>query len=156
MPGATDAATPYLRPNPRKSVPAPARRDYSALVEPLLGLLRALSRREGERRRQRAREQRVVLLTFQEDQSAQEIAAEIERMRGGKVAGADGTTRDLRNDDFMVVTPYNGQVRCLRERLPEGVRIGIVFELHGQMRLLDVFDPDGNRVQLAQDLAGGS
>lgn len=34
----------------------------------------------------------------------------------------------------------------------EGVEIGVVFELHGEMRLLDVFDPDGNRVQLAQEL----
>lgn len=33
-----------------------------------------------------------------------------------------------------------------------GVEVGIVIELTGQMRLLDVFDPDGNRVQLAQDL----
>jgi catechol 2,3-dioxygenase-like lactoylglutathione lyase family enzyme len=28
-----------------------------------------------------------------------------------------------------------------------------VLELHGTMRLLDVFDPDGNRLQLAQDLS---
>jgi hypothetical protein len=28
-----------------------------------------------------------------------------------------------------------------------------VLELHGQIRLLDVFDPDGNRLQLAQELA---
>jgi hypothetical protein len=27
-----------------------------------------------------------------------------------------------------------------------------VLELHGQLRLLDIFDPDGNRVQLAQIL----
>jgi catechol 2,3-dioxygenase-like lactoylglutathione lyase family enzyme len=33
-----------------------------------------------------------------------------------------------------------------------GVDVGIVLELTGQMRLLDVFDPDGNRVQLAQEL----
>ena len=33
-----------------------------------------------------------------------------------------------------------------------GVEVGIVLELAGQMRLLDVFDPDGNRVQLAQVL----
>lgn len=33
-----------------------------------------------------------------------------------------------------------------------GVEIGIVLELTGQMRLLDVYDPDGNRVQLAQEL----
>jgi catechol 2,3-dioxygenase-like lactoylglutathione lyase family enzyme len=34
----------------------------------------------------------------------------------------------------------------------DGVDVGVVFELHGQMRLLDVFDPDGNRIQLAQEL----
>lgn len=33
-----------------------------------------------------------------------------------------------------------------------GVDVGIVLELTGQMRLLDVYDPDGNRVQLAQEL----
>ena len=33
-----------------------------------------------------------------------------------------------------------------------GVEVGIVLELTGQMRLLDVFDPDGNRLQLAQEL----
>jgi hypothetical protein len=33
-----------------------------------------------------------------------------------------------------------------------GVEVGIVLELSGEMRLLDVYDPDGNRVQLAQEL----
>ena len=37
----------------------------------------------------------------------------------------------------------------------EGVEVGVVFELHGEMRLLDVFDPDGNRIQLAQELSEG-
>jgi catechol 2,3-dioxygenase-like lactoylglutathione lyase family enzyme len=35
----------------------------------------------------------------------------------------------------------------------EGVAVGVVFELHGEMRLLDVFDPDGNRLQFAQELS---
>ncbi len=44
-------------------------------------------------------------------------------------------------------------VKAEAERLrADGVEVGVVLELHGQMRLLDVFDPDGNRVQLAQDL----
>jgi catechol 2,3-dioxygenase-like lactoylglutathione lyase family enzyme len=33
-----------------------------------------------------------------------------------------------------------------------GVEVGTVFELHGEIRLLDVFDPDGNRLQFAQEL----
>ena len=44
-------------------------------------------------------------------------------------------------------------VKHAAEQLREaGVEVGVVFELHGEMRLLDVFDPDGNRVQLAQEL----
>jgi catechol 2,3-dioxygenase-like lactoylglutathione lyase family enzyme len=34
----------------------------------------------------------------------------------------------------------------------EGVRVGTVLEIPGTIRLLDVFDLDGNRLQLAQDL----
>ena len=34
----------------------------------------------------------------------------------------------------------------------EGVKVGIILELQGEMRLLDVYDPDGNRIQLAQEL----
>jgi catechol 2,3-dioxygenase-like lactoylglutathione lyase family enzyme len=34
----------------------------------------------------------------------------------------------------------------------EGVNVGTVVELAGQMRLVDVFDPDGNRIQLSQPL----
>ncbi len=44
-------------------------------------------------------------------------------------------------------------VKAEAERLrSDGVEVGVVFELHGAMRLLDVFDPDGNRIQLAQEL----
>lgn len=39
------------------------------------------------------------------------------------------------------------------DRLREaGVEVGIVLELTGEMRLLDVYDPDGNRIQLAEEL----
>jgi catechol 2,3-dioxygenase-like lactoylglutathione lyase family enzyme len=31
-----------------------------------------------------------------------------------------------------------------------GVRVGTVLDLAGQVRIVDVFDPDGNRIQLAQ------
>ena len=34
----------------------------------------------------------------------------------------------------------------------EGVKVGTVIELAGQMRIVDVFDPDGNRIQLSQPL----
>ena len=45
-------------------------------------------------------------------------------------------------------------VKALAEELRnDGVEVGVVFELHGEMRLVDVFDPDGNRIQFAQELS---
>ncbi len=44
-------------------------------------------------------------------------------------------------------------VKSDAERLrAQGLEVGVVFELHGQIRRVDVFDPDGNRIQLAQSL----
>jgi len=44
-------------------------------------------------------------------------------------------------------------VKADAQRLRDaGVEVGTVVELGGQVRLVDVFDPDGNRVQLAQHL----
>jgi catechol 2,3-dioxygenase-like lactoylglutathione lyase family enzyme len=33
-----------------------------------------------------------------------------------------------------------------------GVKVGVVLEIPGTIRLLDIFDPDGNRLQLSQDI----
>lgn len=45
-------------------------------------------------------------------------------------------------------------VKTAAEELRQaGVDVGVVFELHGEIRILDVFDPDGNRLQLAQELS---
>jgi len=42
------------------------------------------------------------------------------------------------------------------DRLREaGVEVGTVIELAGQMRIVDVFDPYGNRIQLAEQLSAG-
>ena len=44
-------------------------------------------------------------------------------------------------------------VKAVAEKLRnEGVEVGVVVELHDEIRLLDVFDPDGNRLQFAQEL----
>jgi predicted enzyme related to lactoylglutathione lyase len=44
-------------------------------------------------------------------------------------------------------------VKAEAERLREaGVQVGVVLELAGGIRLLDVYDPDGNRIQLSQEL----
>ena len=56
-------------------------------------------------------------------------------------------------DEGGVATIDVEDVKAERERLErEQVEVGTVLELHGAMRLLDVFDPDGNRIQLAQEV----
>ena len=45
-------------------------------------------------------------------------------------------------------------VKAEAERLRRGeVEVGTVLELHDEVRLVDIFDPDGNRLQLAQQLS---
>ena len=66
------------------------------------------------------------------DEEVAEIAKRIAAMRGGRFTDADGTTRPLREDDFMVVAPYNAQVLRLRTALPAGVRVGTVDKFQGQ------------------------
>jgi len=39
------------------------------------------------------------------------------------------------------------------ERLrAEGIEVGTVLELHEEMRIVDVYDPDGNRLQLGEEV----
>ena len=56
-------------------------------------------------------------------------------------------------DESGVATIDVEDIKAERERLERAnVRVGTVFELQGAMRLLDVYDPDGNRIQLAEAL----
>jgi len=56
-------------------------------------------------------------------------------------------------EDGGVATVDVDDVKAEAERLrADDVEVGTVFELHGEVRLLDVFDPDGNRIQLVQEL----
>ncbi len=65
-------------------------------------------------------------------EEANAIAVELERLVGREYTPADGPPRPLRYEDVMVVAPYNMQVRCLRARLPEAVRVGTVDKFQGQ------------------------
>ena len=62
--------------------------------------------------------------------------AEGEPTMGGGVAAVD-------------VEDIKSAAQRLRD---EGVDVGTVIEFAGQMRLVDVFDPDGNRVQLTEEI----
>jgi catechol 2,3-dioxygenase-like lactoylglutathione lyase family enzyme len=56
-------------------------------------------------------------------------------------------------EDAGVATIDVDDAKAEAERLrAEDVDVGTVLELHNEVRLLDVFDPDGNRVQLVQQL----
>jgi catechol 2,3-dioxygenase-like lactoylglutathione lyase family enzyme len=53
--------------------------------------------------------------------------------------------------DGGVVMVDVDDVKAEAERLrAEGVEVGVVVDLAGEIRFVDVFDPDGNRVQLAE------
>jgi predicted RecB family nuclease len=66
------------------------------------------------------------------DEEVARIRALIAGMLRRSFTDADGTTRPLREEDFMVVAPYNAQVHRLRAGLPGGVRIGTVDKFQGQ------------------------
>lgn len=56
-------------------------------------------------------------------------------------------------EEEAVLTLDVPDVKAEAERLrAAGVEVGTVVEIPSTIRLLDVFDPDGNRLQLSQDL----
>ena len=64
------------------------------------------------------------------------------------------TEGEPETEEGAVATIDVEDVKGERERLAAAqVEVGTVLELHGAMRLVDVFDPDGNRLQLAQELS---
>jgi predicted RecB family nuclease len=65
-------------------------------------------------------------------EEAERIAAELEVLRGRWYTAADGRRWQLRDEDVMVVAPYNAHVRCLSQRLPARVRVGTVDKFQGQ------------------------
>jgi uncharacterized protein len=69
-------------------------------------------------------------------QSAEEAAAiarEVDLLlRGGTVTDCNGAVRPLEAADILVVTPFNMQVRCLREALPDAIEVGTVDRFQGR------------------------
>jgi catechol 2,3-dioxygenase-like lactoylglutathione lyase family enzyme len=75
--------------------------------------------------------------------------AKLER-NGIEIGLAEG---EPQGDEGAVAHVDVFDVKAVAEELRhDGVDVGVVFELHGEMRLLDVFDPEGNRLQFAQEL----
>jgi catechol 2,3-dioxygenase-like lactoylglutathione lyase family enzyme len=91
---------------------------------------------------------------YQELLGFEEVALDLEErwstLRRGEmeIGLAEGEPRENGVASVDVV-----DAKAEAERLrAAGVEVGIVVELQGQMQLLDVYDPDGNRIQLAQEL----
>jgi predicted enzyme related to lactoylglutathione lyase len=74
--------------------------------------------------------------------------ARLER-NGCELAIAQGEPEEEGGVATLDVDDIKAEAQRLRER---GADVGVVLELHDEMRLVDVFDPDGNRIQLAQEV----
>jgi predicted RecB family nuclease len=66
-------------------------------------------------------------------EEAERIAGAVEPLlEGARYTDSDGAEHPLRPTDILVITPYNAQVRCLEQRLSDGVRVGTVDKIQGQ------------------------
>ena len=69
-------------------------------------------------------------------EEAEWITREIAAMRGASWTNRDGVTAPLSDSDFMVVAPYNAQVRLLRRKLQDAglgdVPVGTVDKFQGR------------------------
>lgn len=72
---------------------------------------------------------------------------EIALAEGEFEGGGEGGEEDV--IATLEVTDIKSEADRLRDA---GVRVGVVLEIPGAIRLLDVFDPDGNRIQLSEDV----
>ena len=66
------------------------------------------------------------------DEECERIVAITEELLGRRVVDRHGVERDMTVADILVVTPFNLQVRCLREKLPPGIEVGSVDKFQGQ------------------------
>jgi catechol 2,3-dioxygenase-like lactoylglutathione lyase family enzyme len=75
---------------------------------------------------------------------------------GVEIAVAEGEFaggQDEGGEEEVIATLEVSDLKAEAERLREaGVKVGVVLEIPGAIRLLDVFDPDGNRIQLSEDV----
>jgi catechol 2,3-dioxygenase-like lactoylglutathione lyase family enzyme len=85
------------------------------------------------------------------EETAVDFGERWSHLRNGamEIGLAEGEPQEEGAVAHVDVTDLKAEADRLRA---QGLDVGIVFELQGEMRLLDVYDPDGNRIQLAQEL----
>ena len=66
------------------------------------------------------------------DEEVERVLAIYNELLGRLYTSKDGTTRPLELGDFLFISPYNAQVRALKDALPAGARVGSVDKFQGQ------------------------
>lgn len=88
---------------------------------------------------------RMIAITHEGNRSssieeAKVVAAEVQALlKDGVFTDRDGNESALSLDNILVVAPYNAQVRCLKEHLPDGARVGTVDKFQGQQAPVVIF-----------------
>jgi catechol 2,3-dioxygenase-like lactoylglutathione lyase family enzyme len=96
----------------------------------------------------RARDFYTSKLGFTETYTADDGWAKLERGEM-KIALAEGEPQAEGPVASVDVADVKSEADRLRS---DEVEVGTVLELHDEVRVVDVFDPDGNRLQLVQQL----
>jgi catechol 2,3-dioxygenase-like lactoylglutathione lyase family enzyme len=91
----------------------------------------------------------IETLGFEEQQRDEERRWSLLRHGDTEVDLSEGEPTDEGGVAVIAVDDVKGAAERLRAA---DVEVGVVLELHGQVRLLDVYDQDGNRIQLTEDL----
>jgi predicted RecB family nuclease len=75
----------------------------------------------------------------QSEEEALRIRTLVDELVGRAMTDEHGISRPVTPGDVMVVAPYNAQVRLLRKRVQDGVRVGTVDAFQGQEAPVVVF-----------------
>ena len=97
---------------------------------------------------ERARDFYIRKLGFTETHAADDGWAELERGEM-RIALAEGEPQPEGPVASVDVEDVKSEAERLRS---DDIEVGTVLELHDEVRVVDVFDPDGNRLQLVQQL----
>ena len=68
----------------------------------------------------------------QSDEEVDLVKAVYQELLGRPCTGSDGVTKPLALEDYLIIAPYNAQVRALQAALPGGARVGSVEKFQGQ------------------------
>lgn len=81
----------------------------------------------------------VVFVPVEHDGNVQRSDEEVEKVRrllddliGRNYTDKSGVTRPLGLEDFLFISPYNAQVRAMKDALPTGAKVGSVDKFQGQ------------------------